>query len=48
MDCMRSLQILDTVGNVGTVIVVHHTGESALFLSLWLPVTWQIHSNRRG
>lgn len=30
MDCMRSLQVLDTVGNVGTVLVIHHTGKTVL------------------
>jgi hypothetical protein len=32
---MRTLQTLDTVGNVGTVLVVHHTGMSTM-PSCWL------------
>ncbi|KIM98802.1 hypothetical protein OIDMADRAFT_146505 [Oidiodendron maius Zn] len=25
LDCMRTLQVLDTVGSIGTVLVIHHT-----------------------
>jgi hypothetical protein len=36
MDYMQTLQVLDTVGNVGIVIVVHHTGVLRLLGDLTL------------
>jgi carbonic anhydrase len=32
VDAMRSINALDAIGNMGTLIIVHHTG---MFITVW-------------
>ncbi|ETN36710.1 uncharacterized protein HMPREF1541_08988 [Cyphellophora europaea CBS 101466] len=33
MDCMRTLQVMDTIGNINAVMVIHHTDCGGLLVT---------------
>ncbi|KFA81601.1 hypothetical protein S40288_09374 [Stachybotrys chartarum IBT 40288] len=42
LDAVRSISVLQTLGNAKTVVIIHHTGESSLVI-MWMKTEELIH-----